>query len=64
MTDFLPVVYDLSPIEHGRLVRVQLPRSALAAFGLPFNEQLAERPIDADVLLGDDGLVQAVRFVK
>lgn len=64
MTDFIPVVYDPDPIEHGRLVRVRLPRAALIAFGLPVNEQLAEEPIKADVLLGEDGLARAVRFVK
>jgi hypothetical protein len=64
MTDFLPVIYDPEPIEHGRLVRVRLPRAALTTFGLPVNEQLAEEPIKADVLLGEDGLARAVRFVK
>lgn len=64
MTDFIPVVYDPTPIERGHLVRVRLPRSAIAAFGLPVNEQHADEPIKADVLVGDDGLARAVRFVK
>ncbi len=64
MTDFIPVVYDPEPVEHGRMVRVRLPRSALAAFGLPLNEQHAEEAIQADVVLGEDGLARAVRFVK
>jgi hypothetical protein len=64
MTDFIPLVYDPSPIELGRLVRVRLPRAALVAFGLPVNELRAEEPIQADVLLGDDGLARAVRFVR
>ena len=64
MTDFIPVAYDPNPIELGRLVRVRLPRAALVAFGLPVNEQRAEEPIQADVLLGDDGLARAVRFVR
>ena len=46
------------------MVRVRLPRSALAAFGLPMNEQRAEETIQADVVLGEDGLARAVRFVK
>ncbi len=64
VTDFIPVVYDPEPVEHGRMVRVRLPRSALAAFGLPMNEQRAEETIQADVVLGEDGLARAVRFVK
>jgi hypothetical protein len=64
VTEFIPVVYDPEPVEHGRLVRVRLPRSALAAFGLPMNEQRAEETIQADVVLGEDGLARAVRFVK
>jgi len=63
-TEFIPVVYDPEPVEHGRMVRVRLPRSALAAFGLPMNEQRAEETIQADVVLGEDGLARAVRFVK
>ena len=50
------MMYDPHPIERGRVVRVRLPRAALAAFGLPVNEQQAEQPIRADVVLGEDGL--------
>lgn len=63
-TDFIPLVYDPEPVDQGRVVRVRLPRAALAAFGLPMNEQLADEPIEADVLLGEDGLARAVRFVE
>lgn len=64
VTEFIPLVYDPEPVEHGRMVRVRLPRSALAAFGLPINEPRAEETIQADVVLGEDGLARAVRFVK
>jgi hypothetical protein len=64
MTDFIPMVYDPHPIERGRIVRVRLPRATLAAFGLPVNEQQAEQPIRADVVLGEDGLARAVRFIE
>ena len=64
VTDFIPIIYDPEPIERGQIVRVRLPRSALAAFGLPLNEEHAEEPIRADVVLGEDGIARAVRFVK
>jgi hypothetical protein len=63
-TDFIPVVYDPEPIERGRLVRVQLPRAALIAFGLPLNQDRTEDLIQAEYLVDQDGLMRAVRFVE
>jgi hypothetical protein len=64
MTDFIPVVYDPAPIGRGSLVRVELPRAALGAFGLPVNEDRNEELVQADLLLDDDGVMRAVRFVE
>ncbi len=64
MTDFIPLVYDPAPIGHGSLVRVELPRAALSAFGLPVNEDRDEDLVQADLLVDDDGLMRAVRFVE
>jgi hypothetical protein len=64
VTDFMPVVYDPTPIERGRLVRIQLPRSAMVAFGLPMNEDRANEPVKADVLLDEQDEARAVRFVR
>ena len=65
-TDFLPLseASNLDPLESGQVVRVELPRSALVSFGLPMNVERADEPITADVLLGEDGVARAVRFVK
>jgi hypothetical protein len=46
----------------GRLVRVTLPPDAPAWLGLPFDPGTADG-IEAEVLLGDDGVAQAVRLV-
>ncbi|HEX8141504.1 MAG TPA: hypothetical protein VF553_02845 [Pyrinomonadaceae bacterium] len=64
-TDYIPLTYaaDLN-VESGRVVRVELPRSALTRFGLPVNAERAGEPVQADVLLGDDGLARAIRFVR
>jgi hypothetical protein len=66
VTDFMPLTYGaaLSPNEGGQLVRVELPRSALASMGLPVNVERANERVKADVLLGHDGLARAIRFVR
>lgn len=66
MTGFLPVGVGVTfgPGDRGSLVRVRLPRSALASFGLPVNEDRDTKTVNADVLLGDDGLARAIRFIQ
>lgn len=66
VTEFLPLVADApsaTPLEGGQLVRVQLPRAALATLGLPLNAERGNEPVKADVLVGNDGLARAIRFV-
>jgi hypothetical protein len=65
-TDFLPVTYGgaANLADGGRMVRVELPRSAMASFGLPVNMDRANERVKADVLLGVDGLAHAIRFVQ
>jgi len=65
-TDFIPLTYgaDLNSMDSGHVVRVELPRTAMARFGLPVNAERAAEPVKADVLLGDDGLAQAIRFIR
>jgi hypothetical protein len=66
VTDFVLVGYGnaLDLQDGGQLVRVELPRSALAKFGLPMNMDRADERIKADVLVGTDGLARALRFVE
>lgn len=65
-TDFLPLTYGAATnlAEGGRMVRVELPHSAMATFGLPVNMDRANERVKADVLLGVDGVAQAIRFVR
>jgi hypothetical protein len=65
-TDFIPLSYmsAASLQEGGQIVRVQLPRSALANFGLPVNMDRYNERVKADVLFGVDGRAQAIRFVQ
>jgi hypothetical protein len=48
----------------GQIVRVQLPRSALANFGFPVNMDRYNEKVKADVLFGVDGTARAIRFVQ
>jgi hypothetical protein len=64
--DFFPLPYgeNQKPMERGEVIRVQMPRSALIAFGLPVNVEGADTPVKADLLVGEDGLARAIRFVR
>jgi hypothetical protein len=66
VTDFIPLTYgdSLEPIERGEMIRVRLPRTALLKFGLPMNVERASVPVKADLLVGEDGLAHAIRFVR
>jgi hypothetical protein len=44
------------------IVRVRMQRGSLGALGLPVNEERAGEWIQVDLLVGDDGLPQAVRL--
>jgi hypothetical protein len=65
-TDFLPLTYGAltNLADGGRMVRVELPRFAMASFGLPVNMDRANERVKADVLVGVDGLAHAIRFVS
>lgn len=65
-TDFMPLTYDDSsqPMESGQVIRVQVPRTALASFGLPINLERANETVKADLLLADDGSARAIRFIR
>jgi hypothetical protein len=60
----LPEARDLPPAEAATVVRVQLPRSTMRLVGLPVNEERADERIRADMVLGQDGIARAIRFVQ
>jgi hypothetical protein len=65
-TDFIPLSYmsAASFQDGGQIIRVQVPRAALANFGLPVNMDRYNERVKADVLFGVDGRAQAIRFVQ
>lgn len=62
--EFIPVPYrEAIPPEGGYVVRVEMPRSALVTFGVPAYGQGTEM-VQADLVLGFDGVAHAVRVVR
>jgi hypothetical protein len=64
VTDFFPLMEDAQPFERGELLRVSLPASAMRSVGLPVSEDRLADTIQADVLVGEEGLARAIRFVR
>lgn len=61
--DFTLLPGSIPPsLEDVTVVRVQMQRGALGALGLTVNEERAADWIQVDLLVGDDGLPQAVRL--
>jgi len=64
-TDFLPLPYYHVPMNTGSTVRIEVPAQALVSFGLaPSDFRERDGKVLADVLVGEDGLARAVRFVR
>jgi len=66
VTDYIPLTYlaDATAVESGTVLRVELPPSALIAVGLPAPVERTNSRVKADVVVGDDGVARAVRFVR
>lgn len=64
--DFVPVPYgeSLSAEDSGVIVRVSMTRGTLENLGYPVDEVNASEVIQADVMVGEDGLPVAVRLVQ
>jgi hypothetical protein len=65
VTEFIPLRFG-KPVESGeqiQVVRLQMRRSELMRLGLPVAPDAASAFIQADVLLGEDGMAKAIRFV-
>jgi len=62
-TEFIALSYARNP-DSGQVVRVKVPSAMMVSVGLV---QTVEKPtdlIDAEVLVGDDGLTHAIRFIR
>jgi hypothetical protein len=64
VTDFFPLMDVPPPFERGQLLRVVVPAATMRTVGLPVNpDRLSER-VQADVLVGEEGMARAIRFVS
>jgi hypothetical protein len=63
--DFVALSYgeDLRELDSVQVVRVELPRTALAALGWPGSDSAQTGPVKAEVIVGHDGVARAIRFV-
>jgi hypothetical protein len=64
VSEFLPLPYSTVPMTESHLVRLEVSNDALAAFGLETPGQGGNDALLADVVVGNDGLARAVRFVR
>ena len=55
---------DLTTLDSLQVVRVELPGSAFGEVGLPVDPETVNEPVKADVVLGQDGMARAIRFVR
>ncbi|HET8547318.1 MAG TPA: hypothetical protein VFL57_04905 [Bryobacteraceae bacterium] len=60
----LPFAPPLTPAEDQQVVRVRMPRGAMRQFGMFVREDRVRDPVQADFLLGQDGIARAVRLVN
>lgn len=60
----LPDAEALPAIENAMVVRVQMPVSSLRLMGVPMDEERGETPVQAELLLGQDGLARGVRLAQ
>jgi hypothetical protein len=60
---FLPGAFFVDT-EEAAILRVRMQRGALGALGLPVNEERASEWIQVDLLVGGDGLPEAVRLAQ
>ena len=65
LDDFTPLPGTLpGESDQAAILRVRMQRASLGALGLPVNEQRAGDWIQVDLLVGNDGLPQAVRLAQ
>jgi hypothetical protein len=60
----LPYADDAASLEGGAVIRVAMPRSALASWGLPVSGVASTERIPAELIISADGMPQAIRLIS
>jgi hypothetical protein len=61
--EFIPLQYAENPSNSFQVVRVELGSSDLQQLGFPGVPEWENRPVKADIVVGEDGLPHAIRFI-
>ncbi len=64
VTEFYPLMDTPPPFERGELVRVSLHASTLLRAGFMVEGSGVDDSVEAEVLVGEEGLARAIRFVS
>ena len=66
VTQYFPLFYSSVPAASVHVVRMEVPRASMVRFGLLPGDALNRTTgtVQADVIVGEDGLARAVRFVQ
>jgi hypothetical protein len=59
----LPGSAGLPAFESGEIVRVEVPVASLPTYGIDISSGSAGAPVEADILIGQDGFARAIRLV-
>ncbi|MBK7935410.1 MAG: hypothetical protein KA956_14820 [Pyrinomonadaceae bacterium] len=62
-SDFIALTYARRP-DSGQVVRVKVPSSMMVTLGLVSSVEKPSNLVDAEVVVGDDGISHAIRFIR
>lgn len=62
-SDFIDLTYAQRP-ESGHIVRVRVPSSMKVSLGVATSVEKPTELVEAEVLVGDDGMTHAIRFIS
>lgn len=62
-SEFIALSYARNP-DSGQIVRVKVPSSMMVSLGLVASVERPNSLINAEILVGDDGMTHAIRFIR
>lgn len=62
-SEFIALSYARNP-ESGQIVRVKVPSSMMVSLGLVSSVEKPTSLVNAEILVGDDGMTHAIRFIR